>query len=151
MRTLCDEVRGRYPDEEETSKYNYLFQSTLERMACVEKTDSEEVIVKKVQAFWNKYFNECKCFKDDFVMIGGNVLKYAAQNTFEEFFYEIFTRYKLNLNFIDPADGKTLLDFVDQEYKRIKQIGPDLQKTKVLKTLFDLLRTNGALYASELK
>lgn len=150
MRKLCSQVGQRFPDEDESSKYNYLFQSTLERMACVEKIDSEEVIIKKVQSFWNKYFNDCKCFTDDFIMAGGNILKYAVQHDFDLFFYEVIKRYKLNLNFIDPVDGKTVLDFADHEYKRVKQLAPDSERTKALKKLYDYLRNNGALYAAEL-
>jgi hypothetical protein len=149
MRSLCGQVAERFPDEDEDSKYNYLFQSTLERMACVEKTDSEEVVIRKVQSFWDKYYSECKCNRDDFVLANRNILKYAAQHAWDEFFI-LIKQYKLNLNVIDPVDGKTLMDFVDHEYKRIKQIAPDSDRTKSLKKLYDYLRSNGALYAVEL-
>jgi len=148
---LCSQAENQAAVSDETSPYNYLFEKTIEEMACVNRQiDNDSVIRVKVQTWWNKYHNDCHCNRANFVLADGNLLKYAAQQRFEEFF-EILKKYKLDYNFVDPADGNTLLDFVFAEWQKAKDAKSDSQKSFSLKRIHDFLRKNGALYKRELK
>lgn len=103
-----------------------------------------------MQAWWNKYKYQCKCIQDDFVLALGNILKYAAQHNFEEFFYTI-KKYELDLNFLNPRDGKILLDFIKIEHDRVKEADPGYDRTKSLQDLYKRLRSYGALHKNEIK
>ena len=149
---LCGYVKGQVRDEDENSRYNFLWQKLIEQMSCVDYlNDNPETVKRKVQIWWNKYHDDCKCSRSDFVLTNGNILKFAVQNTFEEFIFSVIKDYKLNLNFIAPADGETALDFAKDEYERIYKLNPDHPRTKNLQKIIKLLRDNGALYKSELK
>jgi antitoxin component YwqK of YwqJK toxin-antitoxin module len=148
---LCGSVDGQYEDEDEESRYNYSFEKELEALACVDlKKDSPEEAKKKVQLWWNKYHDNCKCEKINVVLWGGNILKYAISTRFDGFIYSITKTYQLNLNFIDPKDGKTALDFAIEEYEVFKKNNPTHSLVKRMESMIKLLKDGGAKRAREL-
>ena len=112
--TLVDNQGSRYKQE-------------LRKMSCVDLTkDSPETILAKVQCMWRKYFAEFGCDDPGFVVPQGNILKYAVSQEFEYFVDGVVEEFGLDINLKDPADGKTLLDFVLDEVKRYKK-DPEFQ------------------------
>ena len=148
---LCSYVDDQDLYEEGDGRYYHYFQFWIEKAACVTMQDPDSTRVKKVQDWWNKYKYNCTCNRSNFSITDGSILKYAVQTSFDPFLSKVIEFYKLGINFIDPADGKTVLDFTKEEYDRLYKLSPNNPKTKSLERIFKLLRANGALYKSELK
>lgn len=94
------------------------YRQQFREMACVNKTDSKEIMQEKVNCLWEKYYLEWYYTSTGFG--GGNVLKYAIALKFEDFIDSMFNNFGINLSIKDPHDGKTLLDFVADEMTRFK-------------------------------
>ena len=136
------------PVDNQDSRYK----QQLREMSCVDLTkDSPETILAKVQCMWRKYFAEFGCDDSGFVVPQGNILKYAVSQEFEYFVDGVVEEFGLDINLKDPADGKTLLDFVLDEVKRYKK-DPEFQnKVKELEEIYDHLKFDlYALHANEL-
>ncbi len=57
----------------------------------------------------------------------------------------------MDLNYIDPADNRTILDFISSEIEQLKKSPIDYkEKITEFKRLYDLLQKNGAKHANEL-
>jgi hypothetical protein len=145
---LCAYVDNRGKDNEGDGRNFHYYQTFMEMTACVIESDPDSIRIKKVQSWWNKY--DCKCNRTNFTIYSGSILKYAVQTSFDSFIYKIINFYKLDINFIDHSDGKTVLDFAKKEYDRLYNLSKDHAKTKSSGKIVDFLRSNGALYASEL-
>lgn len=101
--------------------YEYLYEKHLWQMACVNiGVDSEETIKKKIQAWWGKYKLSCKCDSTTFNVPNGNILKFALSQNQMDFFEVLVSNYSLDINFIDPADNKNLLDYLNDEIEKRK-------------------------------
>ncbi|HKZ67310.1 MAG TPA: hypothetical protein VJ111_13180 [Chitinophagaceae bacterium] len=141
------------------------YKQELMEMSCVDlKTDSKETINAKVNCMWEKYYHEFWCGDFGFPVPQGNILKYAVNQEFELFIDALVEEFGLDINIKDPADGKTLLDFVTDEIKRYKRyISTDnganskeiiefwSAKVKELESIYDHLKNDFyALHANEL-
>ena len=101
---------------EETNFYEYQYEKNLWRMACVNiGVDSEETAIKKIQAWWLKYKLWCKQESTTFSVLNGNILKFAISQRHPQFVETLAETYGLDINFIDPADGKNVLDYLNEE------------------------------------
>jgi hypothetical protein len=121
-------------------------------MAGVKRpSDSGIVIQRKVQEWWNRDKYGCKCDRTNFTVANGNILKFAVQTNFYEFFYFAIDEFNLDINFIDPSDGLTVLDFAKQQLTKKMQYAPDHPNTLGTKKIFDKLQKSGARYAKEIK
>jgi hypothetical protein len=131
--------------------HTYIFECWFEIIAGVNRSiDSDIVIKQKIQQWWNRYHDDCEC---ELVSVSDkkiNILKKAAQVLSTGFFYFVIDENDLDINFIDQEDGRTLLDYVKEEIGKKEMDGPDHPSTKASKKIFEMLRKNGALYASEL-
>ena len=112
---ICSYTRDKKIAEEE-SPVNYLFQEKLLEMSCVDlKNDSQETIIQKVNCMWNKYKTKFACDSLEFNVPNGNVLKFTLNFNFADFIYTMGNCYNVDFTFVDPADGKTLLEYLDKE------------------------------------
>ena len=128
------------------------YKEELLQMSCVDLTkDSPQTIRAKVQCMWRKYYAEFGCDDTGFLVPQGNILKYAVNQEFELFVDGVVEEFGLDINIKDPADNKTLLDFVLDEVKRYKK-DPDYQKkSKELQRIYDHFKFDlYALHANEL-
>lgn len=122
-------------------------------IACADpKKESPETVRAKVNCMFEKYYAEFGCDDPGFLVPNGNILKYAVNQEFENFIYGMVEEFGIDINIKDPADGKTLLDFILDEKIRYKQV-PEYQfKAKELEDIYNTLRIDYyALHANELK
>ena len=123
-------------------------------IACADpKKDLPETVRAKVQCMFAKYYAEFGCDSTGFSIAQGNILKYAVNQEFENFIYGMVEEFGIDINIKDPADGKTLLDFILDEKIRYKRGVPEYQfKAKELEDIYNTLRIDYyALHANELK
>ena len=127
------------------------YKEKLLQMSCVDIIkDSPETIKAKVQCMWKKYYAEFGCDNTGFLVPQGNILKYAVNKEFELFIDGVVEDFGLDINIKDPADGKTLLDFVLDEVKRYKK-SPYQDKSIELQRIYDHFKFDlYALHANEL-
>lgn len=114
--------------------------------ACVSDSDDEESTSKKVQKMWTQYEDKLICNNTRFDVIDGNMLKFAASARFEDFLFDAAMIWKVDLNRVDPGDGRTVLDYVQKELDKYK--GTAIEPK--LRSYFDMLRSSGAKFSSEL-
>ena len=82
--------------------------------------DDLETAKLKIQAWWNKYKSKCKCDSVNFTVPNGNLLKFSINQSMPDFIDTLVSNYGLDINFIDPADGKNVLDYLNDEIERFK-------------------------------
>ncbi len=128
------------------------YKKELREMSCVDLTkDSRETIKAKVQCMWRKYYAEFGCDDSGFPSPNGNILKYAVNQEWEYFIDGVVEEFDLNINLKDPADGKTLLDFVSDEIIRYKKNPEFKNKVKELEEIYNHLKKDlKAKHATEL-
>ena len=119
------------------------YKEELLQMSCVDLTkDSPQTIRAKVQCMWRKYYAEFGCDDTGFLVPQGNILKYAVNQEFELFVDGVVEEFGLDINIKDPADGKTLLDFVLDEVKRYKKDPRYQDKAKELQRIYNHFRND---------
>jgi hypothetical protein len=123
-----------------------LYQSQILSASCVLDSDTDDVRKAKVREFWDKFGQNVLCSSNNFVDGGGNLIKYAIFNTNSVFIDDITHRWQIDLNKVDDSDGKTALDFLDDEMRRFN--GTPIWNT--LNTYYRKLRAAGAKHAREL-
>jgi len=118
-KAICAHIATRAKDNQNNYYFtDYAYEKKLLQMSCADlDLDSEEIVKKKLQFFWNKYKTKCKCDSLDFILSNGNILKYALSQKMPEVIENLADTYGLNINFIDPADGLNLLDWINKEMK----------------------------------
>lgn len=121
---ICAYTRDKKIASEE-SPVNYLFQEILLKMSCVDlKNDSQETIIQKVNCMWNKYRTKFACDSLGFNVPNGNVLKFTMNFNFPDFIYCMGDHYNVDFMFIDPADGKSIIMYLDEEISKTNKYGP---------------------------
>lgn len=137
---------------------DFAYKKEIKLMSCVDLLkDSSETIRRKVNCMWEKYYTEFSCEGDGFSP-PGNVLKYAVNQGFDYFIDGMVKEFGVNINIKDPANGKTLLDFVLSEINRYKSYYDYKEKAPdAIRRVDNLERTYNhfkndlyALHASEL-
>ena len=108
----------------EPSNLTYLFEQKILEMSCVNlKNDSQETIIQKVNCMWNKYKSNFSCDSLGFSIPNGNILKFTLNFNFADFIYYMGDYYNVDFTFVDPADGKTLLEYLDKEISNTNMNG----------------------------
>ncbi|MGS0746899.1 hypothetical protein [Halpernia sp. GG3] len=122
---LCGDVASKAKvDEKETKYYEYVYEKRILQLSCVNlEVDDDQTIKRKVQQFWNKYKTNCTCDSVSFNIPNGNILKFSIAKNFLDFLDTFVLNYNLDINFIDPADGKNLLDYLNDEIEKLKTNG----------------------------
>lgn len=138
LRGICDHVIT--PDFYD-NEYSYV--TKFKKAACVNPEDSEEISNKKIREAWLKYEDRLICNSMSFAIQGGSILKAAMISSNKDFYHTVI-KWKVNLNRIDPADGKTVLDYIRDE---IKKNPPNIE---FYKAYYNVLKDHGAKHRSEL-
>jgi hypothetical protein len=147
LSNLCNAVSFMRKDSDPDSSYMWEYQRIIYEASCVDyETASDEEIRKKVNAMWDKYEKELRCAANDFDVSNGSILKYAISKQFREFIAEAAQVWKVNLNRVDSQDGRTVLDYLEDEIKAHKG-GPS---EPILRQYEKVLRKAGAKRKSEL-
>jgi hypothetical protein len=93
-------------------------------LACAKiVVDNEETVKTKIQVWWNKYKSQCKCDSNTFNVPNGNILKFAISESQLDFIETLVLNYDLDINFIDPADNRNLLDYLNEELLKMQTNG----------------------------
>ena len=139
---ICDKKRDKKNGNE---TYPFHYQSHLFKIACTSRDDPEEVMNQKIQAFWKKHQSMLFCDTFGFNVVKGDLIKYGVDNYFDEFVGDV-TLWGVDLNKIDPADGKTVLDYVKEEMEKKKGTALEYK----LKYYYAILKESGAKHRKDL-
>lgn len=143
---LCLSIDQRKEDAKPTKKIKYRSQRLVLEGACVDvEKDSDEVIAQKVSAMWKENQKMLYCNSLTFDVQFGNVIKFAI-NYLDEPFLESVIAWKVDLNYVDEKDGRTVLDYVRYRYENAHPDG--LKPT--MDYYYKMLRKAGAKHRSEL-
>lgn len=129
------------------------YQERLWQMSCTNPgIDSKDIAAIRIQIMWNKFRENFRCYNiPNSIATDMNILKFSMDIGFTSFIHEAVRRYHLDVNFIDPADGKTVLDFVTDQEILIRKTPPvNTSKADEYQTIYKMLRTNGAKHSQEL-
>lgn len=141
---LCDDIATKAKViEKESEHYEYVYEKRILQLSCVNvEIDDEETIKRKVQLFWNKYKINCKCDSVSFNVPNGNILKFStSKNT--DFTENLVLIYDCDINFIDPADNRNLLDYVIDEIEKLKTTGASKSSVQVYERYRDIIISIG--------
>lgn len=129
-----------------SGKYTFHYEKLICDAACVASSDTDEVRGDKIRRMWKANEDKLVCNSPRFDVQQGNVLKYAASVRFEDFLFDAAMVWKVDLNRVDPSDGRTVLDYVQEELERNK--GTSVESK--LRSYYDMLRSSGAKHRREL-
>lgn len=133
--------------------FSYTYQVDLWEMSCAKpEVDSIEVARTKIQKMWNENRENFRC--PGFPTSNANdknIAKLAMDYNYSGFLIEAVKKYKLDMNFKDSQDQKTILDFV-QERKAFIETNPPIDQVRVAEydRIYKYLSTNGAKHAKDL-
>lgn len=143
---LCNAVSDQIAQTDPASPDKYSYQTKIRAAACVEPEDDDALVRGKVQAFWNAHHAGLHCSQLGFSIENGHLLKLAIENNSKDFINDAVRKWQVDLNHVDAADGRTVLDYVVDERARAR--GTNLEPT--LERYETLLRKHGAKRRSEL-
>ncbi|MBD9479869.1 hypothetical protein [Pseudoxanthomonas sp. PXM02] len=148
LASLCTAVSLLQEDRDPDSPYVYAYQRIVDKAACADyEHDEADRYSQKVRDLWVAHPSAFICKNiPGFDVNPGSILKLAARYQFKDFLVMSAQVWKVDLNQVDDADGRTLLDYVDKELelKRGTVNEPSLRQ------YHDMLRKAGAKRASEL-
>ena len=148
---LCNEVYERKPSSDE-SELAYKYQEEMWRMSCAKDgVDDLETARKKIQTMWNKNKKSFSCDYPGSIVSKGNITKFSLETNFPDFLITAAKDYKLDMNFKDPQDNKTILDFVKDQIANMKRAQVDMTpKVQEYERLYKMLQENGAKHSKDL-
>jgi len=148
---LCKDVYERKPSSEE-SELAFKYQQALWRMSCAkEGVDDMETARKKIQCMWNKNRKSFSCDYPGMTVPDGNITKFSLETNFPDFLITAAKDYKLDMNFKDPQDNRTILDFVRDKIIQMKKAPVDMtMKIQEYERLYKMLQENGAKHGKDL-
>ena len=134
-----------------SSGLSYEFQEYLWQMSCADsKIDSVESAKIKIKMMWEKDKENFRCYKYPNVTVtDGNILKFAMDTNFSTFVINAVRKYDLNMNFRDPKDGKTIMDFLQDRMSTFKK-GNFPDQLEEFERVYKILKENGAKHSWEL-
>ena len=151
---VCISIYQKENAIESSTNFGYRYQEELWELSCVNaKIDSPELVKLKIQQMWNKNRETFRCYNyPTSIASDRNVTKFSLDTGFTAFLIEAVRKYKLDMNFLDPADKLTILDFIEEREKYIRNLQPvDTPKADEYQKIYNLLKTNGAKHSWELK
>jgi hypothetical protein len=95
------------------------YEIELFKMSCVNNTDSDSTKRRKVKVMWEQYKLLFTCESNGFMVKDGNILKLSVHANFTAFLDGLVKDFDIDINYIDPADGKNVLDFTKDEIDRL--------------------------------
>jgi TPR repeat protein len=126
----------------------YMYQSELYDAAGVVKSDSEAVLNAKVKKLLDARMPELLCNQLNFVPANGNILKLAVARQNDDFIFRVLNDWKPDLNQVDAADGRTVLDYIAWRRDTYR---PEQSAYKSYQRMYDDFRKAGAKLRSELQ
>jgi hypothetical protein len=115
-----------------TDTVEYRYEQIIWKVACAKMgRDDLETAKRKIQVWWNKYKTNCKCDSINFTVPNGNLLKFSINQSLPDFINTLVVNYDLDINFIDPTDGKNVLDYLNDEIQRFKDDGISKASIKI--------------------
>jgi hypothetical protein len=124
----------------------YAFEVILTSAAGGTAGDTPQQVKAKLQRYWLDNRASFACSQLGFSIRQGNVAKLAFERNSKVVIADFLRRWNLDMNFIDPADGKTVLDYVEGQLAESR--GQPMEGT--VQRNFDLLVRTGAKRAAEL-
>lgn len=146
LEKLCVDVleKRSAPD---ASPYQYYYEMRIHEAACADpEKDSEEVVARKIRHMWSSLRSHLRCNTTDFEIPRGSVLKYAIRMKAFDLITQAAGAWRVELNWVDDSDGRTLLDYVEVEIAR--NAGNNVEP--ILKNYYRILRNAGARHRIEL-
>ncbi len=121
---LCSYTKDKIRATSASGEYTFLFEELILKMSCVDlKNDSKETIIRKVNCMWDKYKYKFACDGLGFNVPNGNILKMAINYNFDDFIYLLGDNYNVDFMFKDPADGKTFVQYLNEEIAKTSKNG----------------------------
>lgn len=122
------------------------------KISCAKDgVDDLQTARKKIQCMWNKYRTSIACDFPGLSVPKGNIVKSSLEINFSVFLYDAVKDYKLDMNFKDPVDNRTILDFIKDQIAYIKKSPVDMSmKINEYEHLYKLLKDNGAKHGKDL-
>lgn len=142
LRGICNHVIDPKDDNGEQSHLK-----KLKDAACVRPSDSPEVEGIKIRAMWNMYEDKLICDSIAFSVIGGNIIKATLHVLNAKFMDKLIYDWKVNLNRIDSADGRTVMDYLKDELDK----NPPTYTKKFYEGYYRVLKNKGAKHRAELE
>ena len=138
LKRFCDDIfMPRPPQVQGFSpiEFSYNYEYRFWKLAgVVPGKDSEEIGVLKVQKWLEKYKRLLVCNENrGFSVPYGGLLKYAVHNNFTHLLDTFTLTYEVDINFVDLGDGKNVIDFIDDEIRRLNP--PGSKPDEAVKTL----------------
>lgn len=131
---LCIAILGVQRDA--SNEYRFHYQKLIMDAACATKSDSDSVRAQKVQRMWKQYEDRLICGSTSFDVQNGSLLKLAVSRRMDDFVFDAACVWNVDLNQIDSADGRTVLDYTFKEY--MQNEGTAISSR--IKTYYDMLR-----------
>ena len=142
---LCGAVENIRNDPSDRDPFEYTYERIVAEAACADPTrEPPDLVREKIKAMWSRYESELTC--NTFDVTNGNVLKLAVNVDEWQFLDDAMKKWGVNLNRIDPSDGRTVLDYID--YRKTLYEGSDIGI--MLDAYHRKLVKYGAKHASEL-
>lgn len=146
---ICSAIKDRTEASPE-SKLSYKYQEKLYKASCTEFTADPKVANKRIQKLWNANKEKFACKNFNNVSIAdGNLLKFSIDTGFPEFLTFSVLEYNLDVNFKDPADGRTIMDFIKWQLERHRKSG-NKEMIEDYEDAQKVLKEYGAKESSEL-
>ena len=128
------------------SGHRYVYGRLMEEAAGVTPADDATTKKRKVQMLWRDNQSVFTCTASNFNLANGNLLKYSVSSRSYNFINTALGQWELELNFIDPVDRRTLLDYLRRELDANRGNSDE----SALKNLYDASRERGAKFCYEL-
>lgn len=145
LRGICAFVysRARAPAE---SGYHFRYEQMMAEAAGVTSNDDEEVRRTRMRYLWLDNQDAFRCTADNFNVTYGNALKYSARSKSFDLLNSAIEEWQLEFNFIDPADRRTLLDYLANQ----AEANAGNSQQNALVDSYDAVRSLGAKHCFEL-
>lgn len=143
--SLCSEVQERVEQDPPINGNKYAYYRSILEASCLTGNEPNEVLNHNVQAMWESLSTELVCTGAGTDVQGGSIIKFAVHTDNGHFIHDV-TKWGIDLNQIDRADGRTVLDYVKDS---ISKYEGSAVETK-LRYYYDKLVRAGAKHRSEL-
>ncbi|MDH7976045.1 hypothetical protein QH494_28030 [Sphingomonas sp. AR_OL41] len=136
------ELKPRQPD------ILFSFESELADAAHVAPTDTSAQMYAKINQLIAKNMSRLTCSQLGFLPNNGNILKLAVARQSNSFIRYALQKWKIDVNQVDAADGKTVLDYI---VDRRAAYGPESGFARTLGRYYNDFRAAGGKHRAELE
>lgn len=144
---FCGDVGSKSLYKGDDANFAYVFEKVMFESACADVENmSEKELAQKLSVWWDLYKDKLLCDSLEFNVPNGSVFKQAINGKITAFVDDAIY-YKFDLNFVDKADDRTVLDYTRDEIKKHSETS---EIRKVLEGYYNKLRNAGAKHKSEL-